>query len=243
MGKSAPTPFSHFRRSTAGLSLALFLFAFWYLMLTEPESLLVILNKAFADTAILLISLSFALSGICYFWDFFDTKIIYRKYLGLAGFAFALSHGILSFVYYFYWKPSGYENSPIFQADYLWPYGSFLIPNIWAFVSGLSALAIFSIMAAISNQYAMQEIGGVWWRRALRVGYLALVLGIIHFGIKNIGEWGVLLQSGSSLSLPPLNFIVFLAALATILLRLGLAWSLARKAHATTTPPPQSPAT
>ena len=56
-----------------------------------------LLNKAVADTSVVLISLSMLFSSICYFWNFADTKIVYRKHLGLVGFAYAVVHLLLSF--------------------------------------------------------------------------------------------------------------------------------------------------
>ena len=54
------------------------------------------LNKSAADTAVVLMGLSMLLSSICYFWNSFDWAIIYRKYLGLIGFAFAIAHLLLT---------------------------------------------------------------------------------------------------------------------------------------------------
>ena len=49
-----------------------------------------VLNKSVADTAVVLIGLSMILSGVSYFWKSFASKIVYRKHLGLIGFAFAV---------------------------------------------------------------------------------------------------------------------------------------------------------
>ncbi|MBP9728257.1 MAG: ferric reductase-like transmembrane domain-containing protein [Candidatus Moranbacteria bacterium] len=215
---------------TAWTSLFVLVFCFWYLWLTEPGTVPITTNKALADSAMILIGLSFALSGLCYFWNFVDTKIIYRKYLGLAGFAFGLAHGVMSLVFYLYWKPQGYETNPIFVIDHQWNLGIFLVSNIYALASGVVALLIFFMMALISNQYAIHELGGVWWRRLLRVGYLAYVFATLHFLIKNIPEWQAMLMSGES-ELPRLNFMIFLLVCTVICLRTALWWSLRKKAE------------
>src|SRR3990167_2631115 len=75
---------------TALFSVAVFAVGALYLYVRRGTFDLSISNKVFASTAVILIGLSFALSAICYFWNFADTKIIYRKYLGLSGFAFAV---------------------------------------------------------------------------------------------------------------------------------------------------------
>ncbi len=233
---------------TAWVSLLVFIIAYWYLSLTEPGSVIVTTNKALADGAMILIGLSFALSGLCYFWDFIDTKIIYRKYLGLSGFAFGLAHGIMSAIFYFVWKPRGYETNPIFVLGHKWDFGSFLVPNQYAFFSAAIALSIFAMMAAISNQYAVHELGGVWWRRLLRVGYAAYIFATLHFTIKNIPEWRAMYAS-PEFELPPLNFFIFLLVCGVIGLRLALWHSLRKKARLASgtpvTPPspvaPQTP--
>lgn len=214
---------------TVWVSFFIVVFCYWYLWLTEPGTLPVTMNKTLADSAMILIGLSFALSGLCYFWNFVDTKIIYRKYLGLMGFALALTHGVMSLVFYLLWKPRGYETNPIFILGHQWEYGSVVISNLYAFGAALVALFIFSMMAAISNQYAIHELGGLWWRRLLRVGYLAYVLATLHFLIKNLPEWYILL-TGSGPELPPLNLIVFLFVCGVIGIRLALWYSLWKKA-------------
>lgn len=221
---------------TAWVSLLLFVFTYGYLMLTEPATLPVTANKASANTAMILIGLSFALSGLCYFWNFIDTKIVYRKYLGLAGFAFGLAHAVMSLIYYLVMKPRGYESSPLYVLDHVWDYGGFVISNLYAFALAVIALLIFAMMTAISNQYAIHELGGVWWRRLLRVGYVAYILATLHFLIKNIPEWQVMFATPEP-ELPPLNFMIFLLVCGVIGLRLALGYSLWKKSRATTATP------
>lgn len=213
---------------TFWFSGGMLLFCAWYLSITEPGTLPVLMNKALADSAMILIGLSFALSGLCYFWDFVDCLIIYRKYLGLAGFAFGLAHAVMSLVFYLWWKPHGYETNPIFVLDHEWDFGTFFVSNLYAFAAALVALAIFIMMAAISNRYAIEELGGIWWRRLLRVGYLAYISATLHFLIKNIPEWRAMLET-SVMVLPPLNFMIFLLVCTVIALRLALALALWQK--------------
>lgn len=209
----------------SGMMLA---FCAWYLSITEPGTLPVIINKALADGAMILIGLSFALSGLCYFWDFLDRLIIYRKYLGLAGFAFGLAHAIMSLVFYLWWKPRGYETNPIFVLDHQWDFGVLLVSNLYAFAAALVALAIFIMMAAISNRYAIEELGGIWWRRLLRVGYLAYVSATIHFFIKNFPDWRTMFEMSVTV-LPPMNFMIFLLVCGVIALRLALTIAIWQK--------------
>lgn len=211
---------------TIWFSAGIFLVTFGYLVITETGSTAALGNKALAETAMLLIGCSFALSGLCYFFDVFDTKIIYRKHLGLVGFAFALAHGGLSLFYYLGHAPAGSDGSGAFELEHVWQYPGFTLSNLWAFTAALAAMLIFLMMAAISNAYALHELGGRRWRFLLRIGYLAYFLAVIHFSIKNIPAWIAALGRSPEPSLPPLNFIIFCFAFFVFGLRLALWWVL-----------------
>lgn len=229
-GGRRPAPSVLFRLLFQSLWFSFFtlIFCLWYLWLTEPGTLPVTVNKALADTAMILIGCSFLLSSLCYFWDFVDCQIVYRKHLGLLGFALALAHGVMSLVFYLYYKPHGYETDPIFVLDHQWLIGSFFVSNLYAFAAALVAFVIFLMMTLISNRFAVHQLGGVWWRRLLRVGYLGYIAAALHFSIKNIPEWLVLSQT-QGIILPPLNLFIFLLVCVVIGFRLTLWWSLRKK--------------
>ena len=163
------------------------------------------INNSIANASMILIGLSFALSGLCYFWDFVDSKIIYRKYLGLIGFAFALAHIFLAFF--------------IFSEKF--PYPQWYLSNIWSVITALIAILIFTMMAFISNKYAIHELGGLNWRRLLRVGYIAYVFVIIHITLLSYPWWVRWLTTFNTI-LPPLSLIIVLFALFVIVLRIAL---------------------
>lgn len=183
-------------------SLAVFLFVLIYNYLRRGFHGIDSINGASAWTGVVLISLSMAISGICYFFNFADSKIIYRKYLGLVGFGYALMHAVISFL-------SNFE------------FGL-------AFFFGFAALLIFTMMAAISNQYAVHELGGVRWRRLLRFGYLALFFTIIHIYINSSQFW-VRWMTSRMMTLPPIGIPLIVLAVGTLFLRLILEIALIRK--------------
>ncbi|OGE81066.1 MAG: hypothetical protein A2826_00690 [Candidatus Doudnabacteria bacterium RIFCSPHIGHO2_01_FULL_43_23] len=202
-------------------------------------------NRALAVTAFTLIGFSFMLSGVCYFWDFLDTKIIYRKYLGITGFAFGLAHGLMSAYFYaLIWSEAlGPTNF-----YYLWDVFGIKISNVVAFSFGLIGLLIFLMMTSISNRYAALELGGVWWRRLLRVGYLGYVFIIFHFTIKRADVWSSWISHPSGL--PPISLWLLLLGLAVLGLRVALQIALVKKKrqtsllateHPTTPPQPITP--
>ncbi len=203
-----------------------------YLYMSVSEESLVLFNQAAGFAGFLVMGLSMALSGLAYFWDFADGYIIYRRYLGVVGFAYALLHSLFGLVNYFNllmirdWLRLG--DSGIFDLYFNWPMvGSFTLSNIWAFVSGLVALVIFTMMAAISNNWSIRRLG-LWWRRLLRVGYAAYFLTIIHFGIKRVVVWQDWLVHWNK-GLPPLSLPVVIFGLGVLVLRLVLQVSVMKK--------------
>ena len=85
-------------RQTLRLTFYLYVVLLCVMYLTEGVITFVTLSRATAAAAALLIGFSFALSGFCYYWDFLDSKIGLRKYLGLMGFWLALAYSLLMLV-------------------------------------------------------------------------------------------------------------------------------------------------
>jgi DMSO/TMAO reductase YedYZ heme-binding membrane subunit len=175
------------------LAALLFTLSFAYL---SWQGLPNVLNKTVTDVSTLLISASLMMSGMAYFFDFLDRKVIYRKHLGLVGFAFGFWHFLLSF--------SGFEQ---------------LRSN--SMLAGFIALLIFAMMALISNQLATRLLGGKLWRICLRFGFLALFLVVMHVWLLRAHRWWNWLNSGMSSSVS-LALLVTMIASGVLLLRLAL---------------------
>ena len=171
-----------------------------------------VLNKSVADTSIILIGLSMLLSGVCYFWNLFDTKIVYRKHLGLVGFAYGVIHMVLS-----------YQAFLAFFSSATWIKG---VP--WAALTGLIAAVIFLIMTISSNQYSAIHLGGKVWRMVLRTGYIAVLLVMAHVIILKLSRWLTWYDNGMATP-PSLSLIVTVFMAIVILLRLALWRSLKTK--------------
>lgn len=177
-------------------------------------------NRVLADVSLLLIGLSFALSGICYYWNFADHFIIYRKQLGVVGFGYAVIHSLISIFL---------PHAQPFLLYYLQS------DNLIGFISALIALIIYIGMIIVSTKYIIQQIGGQMWRKLLRVGYIAYFFSILHFGIQIYPSWLLWLTGKGTTLLPPFSLFVFLSGMAVILLRIFLWISLAHKKPAVTT--------
>ena len=196
--QKVPAPISsrHLWLNTLITSVVLFVSVTIYTALRRGFNGLETINSSVAWTSVILISSSFILSSICYFWDLFDTRIIYRKHLGVVGFIYALIHAIISLFFITEFSP--------FTTYFLSP------ENFPVFLFGLTALVIFAGMTLISNNYSIHELGGKRWRLLLRIGgYTGLIFAMIHFALRGLPWWLRWLDSGMPFP-PPLGFIVFI---------------------------------
>lgn len=206
-------PLSQWRLAWHSLFLGslVFIAGSLYLFARRGDYDLYIANKVFATTALVLIGLSFLLSAFCYFWDFVDTKIVYRKHLGLMGFAFAVVHVVVT----------------VWFLPHKFPWPEWLYNNLQSAVFAGLALLIFALMAAVSNRYAVHELGSKGWRLLLRVGYVALIFVIIHFAFLKYNGWLNWFKTREPI-LPPLSLLEVIFAVGVIAFRIVL-WLAVRK--------------
>jgi len=191
------------------LGLGLFVLAYYY---TSGLNIPGPLNKSIADVAIVLVGSSMLLTAICYFWDFLDPAIIYRKYLGMMGFAFAIVHILLSwdaFLSFFNWE--------------LWLSG-----QVKAAAAGMFATIIFTIMAIISNNFSTKLLGGKLWRQILRSGYLGVILVFLHVLWLKSKYW-IRWWEGGMERPPSSSLIVSIFMVIVVLSRIALEISLRMK--------------
>jgi len=195
------------------LSLGVTVFFAIYIILQDSWNGLESFNRVISNAAMVMVGLSFIASSVCYFWDFADRYIIYRKYWGLVGFWLVCVHGFVSLA----------------QKEF--DLGFFLLPqNLVAFLCALGAFLILLMMALISNVAAVKKLGGKRWRAALRVGYLAYVLAIVHIAYKAFPQWTQMM--GTDSPLPPLSLVVVLFGFIVIFMRLALTIALGSKKNA-----------
>lgn len=194
---------------TTFLGIFLFVASYYYITwLKIPNPL----NKAVADTSILLIGFSMMLASLCYFWNVFDRFITYRKHLGLVGFLFGLAHIYLS---------SG-ALQKLFIAE-TWQKG---VP--WGPFTGAIAAVIFIVMALVSPGAVAKVIGGHLWRTILRFGHVAIALIWLHVYFL---KWGYIVKwyNEGMKTFPSTSLIVLGFMTIVILLRITLSIALAKK--------------
>lgn len=188
------------------LSLFLLFISGAYVLLTGSSWGIKTLNRVLADLSFILLGMSLGMSSVCYFWNFADRLVIYRKHVGIVGVVYLLLHGAISLSY------AG--KTPIltyFLSD----------ANRVAFLAAVAATVIFLIMTAISNRFSIQHIGPKQWRIIMRIGFLGYILGMIHAGIKASPGW-IGWFAGDGSFAPPFGLIVFCFGVAVIVLRIAL---------------------
>lgn len=178
-----------------------------YYLVTRPEYDMRTFNRSLADLSFILMGISLILSSVCYFWDFADHFIIYRKHLGLIGFGYMVLHIVISLFY------STYQP---FLLYYLKD------SQILSFSAALTATGIFSLMAVISNRYSIQKIGPHRWRLIMRIGYIAYAMALIHFALRGWPYWMLWLTGKSTSLFPSFGLLVFIFGSVVLLMRILL---------------------
>lgn len=132
---------------------------------------LYVLNKGFAWTSLALLGLTFALGPLariaprrCGAW------LWQRKYYGLAAFALASTHVLLSLTIFNY----GYYRLMFEQAFTLTALAELSMS------AGVLAWMALLVPAALSYPDAQRAMSERWWRRAQVAGLVALALGGVH---------------------------------------------------------------
>lgn len=146
------------------LSIALLGMASIFFWSLREVSTVTFVMSILAVASGLLLAMSFSLSSFAYYWNFLDDKVVYRKQLGLLGYFFALAYAAVAVVT----NPQLYiESFPENLAT----------PEVGL---GVLAMAIFTLMALVSNQGAVHILGGKLWKDILGLGYIAYALLVIR---------------------------------------------------------------
>jgi len=174
---------------------------------------LTLLDKSLGVSALFLVTLSMALTGIVHISKGSARPLAARKYYGLVGFWTGLAHGVVNHVL----LPAAGLQVEAGAEDPL------------AKAAGLAALALFALMAFASNAGAAASLGPGRWRKFLRyAGYAGLVLAAGHAALLKWASWTKYFRTFGSV-LPSLSLPVVLFAAAAVLLRLAVWASGPRK--------------
>ena len=177
-------------KSSLFISLIIFILLFGYAVLRynilrDPRvSLssipLYISNKAIAVASVFLIGLSYLLGSLARFWpSVFSSKLHLRKYFGLLGFGLASIHGIISLLLF----------NPAYYPRFFIEAGKLTLVGELSMLFGVLGLGIFTIVAVSSIPSVEQSMNQKKWLAIQRLGYLALILVILHVFVMGYKGW------------------------------------------------------
>lgn len=156
-------------------------------------------NKALAETAFTLICFSYLLGPLCKLFPFLGRFIHYRKQFGLMGFSIVLAHIGASLL----------QINDRFKV-------SWYLDHWTGMVAAILATLIFITITLVSNKSAIQKLGGKKWKMIQRLGYVAIVLTLIHIGVVSWERWELWLSGKVAM---PNSFLVFVLGVVTLLAR------------------------
>ena len=157
-------------------------------------------------TAAVLIGVSYAFGTFTFYTDFLDSKLTYRKYLGLMGYFVLLLYTVLLIL----------GRSELFLQA---PYDGF---SALSFQLLCAVLLILCGMTLVGNNEKLSRSQPKLWRNLLRVGYMIYVFWVPRSILMDGSVWNVWGQGISGHILPPPSFLVTVLALLVIAFRLSV---------------------
>ncbi len=158
-------------------------------------------NKAFGETAVVLIGISFLLGPSCKIIPLLAQHLYFRSSFGLFGFGLVLVHIVLSLLQFT-------SRFPV----------KWYLDHIWGVIAAIAATIVFSILAATSSNAAIKRFGGREWKTIQRLGYIALVLALFHIAVAGWARWNMWWSGEVSI---PSSFVVFAFGIIVLLARVA----------------------
>jgi len=169
---------------------------------------LFILNKATSLAAVILVSCSYLVGGVIR-WHNRDPviRLVVVKFCGLMGFFLAGMHAFFSFCLL----------NPAYFAKYFDSDGRLNVVGEIGMAVGV--VALFALMSPAITTLPMMPgaIGGKRWKRSQHLGYVALVLVVVHLVDLGLGGW--LAPRSWTAGLPPISLLAVVAALVPLAAR------------------------
>jgi DMSO/TMAO reductase YedYZ heme-binding membrane subunit len=163
---------------------------------------LFILNKATSLAAVIFVACSYLIGRVIK-WHNHDPvmRLVVIKFCGLMGFFLAGMHAFFSFCLL---RPAYFGK--YFAAD-----GR--LNAIGEIGMAVGVLALFALLSPAVTTLPMmpKAIGGVRWKRTQRLGYVGLILVVVHLVDLGLGGW--LKPAGWTAGLPPISLLAVVAAL------------------------------
>ena len=169
---------------------------------------LFILNKATSLAAVVFVACSYLIGKIIRWHDHDKAlRLVVIKFCGLMGFFLAGIHALFSVSLL----------TPAYYAKYFDPDGRLNLQGELALSVGVVALFLLMSPAITTLPMMPKALGGKRWKRSQRLGYLALILVVVHLVALGLEGW--LAPSGWNGGLPPISLVAVLAALVPLLVK------------------------
>ncbi len=169
---------------------------------------LFILNKATSLAAVMFVASSYLVGKIIHWHDHDKAlRLVVIKFCGLTGFFLAAIHAFFSLSLL----------TPAYYAKYFDASGRLNLQGELALSIGVIALFFLMSPAITTLPMMPKALGGQRWKRNQRLGYVALILVVVHLVVLGLEGW--LAPSGWNGGLPPISLLAVLAALIPLLVK------------------------
>ena len=177
-----------------------------------------ILDKATSLAAVFFIGASYLVGKTIRWYDHDKRlRLVVIKFCGLMGFSLAAIHAVLALSIW----------TPAYFAKYFDDVGRLNLQGELAMASGVVALFFLSSPAITTLPMMPKALGGQRWKRAQRMGYVALVLVVVHLVALGLKGW---LKPGSwPAYMPSISLIAFVAALVPLVVKRNLVYERRKK--------------
>ena len=172
---------------------------------------LFIFNKATSLAAITFVAASYLIGKVIRWHDHDrQLRLVVIKFCGLMGFFLAGVHALLSLCLL----------TPAYFAKYFDDAGRLNLQGELAMSVGVVALFFLMAPAITTLPMMPKALGGQRWKRNQRLGYIALMLLVVHLVVLGLKGW--LAPKGWHGGLPPISLLAALVALAPLLVKRNL---------------------
>jgi len=169
---------------------------------------LFIFNKATALAAVVFVACSYLVGKIIRWHDNDKAlRLVVIKFCGLVGFFLAGVHAFFSMCLL----------TPAYFAKYFDAGGQLNLQGELGMAVGVVALFFLMSPAITTLPMMPKALGGKRWKRSQRIGYVALILVVVHLVVLGIKGW--LAPQGWPTGLPPISLLAVLAAMIPLVVK------------------------
>ena len=169
---------------------------------------LFILNKTTSLAAVVFVACSYLIGKIIRWHDHDKVlRLVVIKFCGLMGFFLAGIHALMSVMLI----------TPAYFAKYYDAGGRMNLQGELGMAVGIIALFFLMSPAITTLPMMPKALGGRRWKRSQRVGYIALILVVVHLVVLGLKGW--LAPSGWPAGMPPISLVALVAALVPLLVK------------------------